>query len=90
MNQSSNQEFALRLCKIDNVNYTLLRAIKEIEICKQLQLVNHQNIARIFSAKVIEEGQDNMALQIIMELGVCTLQDVFEKRRRENKPYSED
>lgn len=90
--EETGKEYALRLCKIDNVNFSFVRATKEININNTLKLINHPNITDIFSSKIIVSNlhnKDERSLQVVMELGICTLEDVFRKRQKENKPYSE-
>lgn len=88
----TKKEYALRLCKIDNQNYTYDRANKEIAINNTLKLIDHPNIAEIHSSKIIcstTHGNPEFSLQVVMELGICTLEDVFKKRMREGKRYTE-
>lgn len=95
MDEISNEEYALRSCEIDNKNYTLDRAKKEVQINLTLMKMDHPNIAKIYSSKIIHSPSidDNnlikVCLQVVMELGVCTLENVIKKRRRESKYYSE-
>lgn len=92
VNQKTGKEFALRLCEIDHRNYTHNRAIKEIEVYNQLRVIEHPNIANVYTAKIISSSAgetEEISLQVIMELGICTLEDVFIKRIREKKPWTE-
>ena len=92
INLENKKEYALRLCKIDGKCYTQDRAFKEINIYSQLRNLDHPNIAKIYSAKLIsstDEEEDIQSLQVIMELGVCTLEDVFKNRQRHQKPWTE-
>ena len=61
MDEKSKAEYALRLCKIDEKNFNQQRAVKEINVYNQLRHIDHPNIAKIFSAKIItsnDEGQN--------------------------------
>lgn len=92
VNEKTGKEFALRLCEIDHRNYTHNRAIKEIDVYNQLRMIEHPNIANVYTAKIISSSsgdKDEISLQVIMELGICTLEDVFLKRLREKKPWTE-
>ena len=99
IDENTSKEYALRLCPIDNrVNYTRARAQKEISINETQTELNHPNIAHIYSSKIIYSSKDfneelncqvNFYLQVVMELGVCTLESVLKKRLKEMKPYSE-
>lgn len=93
INENTKNEFALRLCQINQKTFSHARALKEIEIYNQLKLVEHPNIAKIFAAKIISSSSgdniEELSLQVIMELGMCTLEDVFWKRVREKKPWTE-
>ena len=85
INEVTGEEFAIRLTNINNKTYTLDRAKNEISIYNQLKLVDHKNIAKVFKSKIIttDNSQD---LQIIMELGVCSL-DIILKNRELNQAY---
>lgn len=91
VDEKTKKEFAMRLCKIDGENYTQERAFKEIETYNQLRHIDHPNIAKIYSAKVISSNGESefQALQVIMELGVCTLEEVFKNRLKQHKPWTE-
>jgi serine/threonine protein kinase len=92
IDEKTKKEFAMRLCKIDGKNYPQERAFKEIDTYNQLRHIDHPNIAKIYSAKVIsstDEGNEFQSLQVIMELGVCTLEDVFSNRAKYKKPWTE-
>lgn len=92
VNEKTGKEFALRLCEVDHSNYTHNRAIKEIEVYNQLRMLDHPNIAKVYTAKIISSSsgdKEEISLQVIMELGICTLEDVFLKRVREKKPWTE-
>lgn len=80
VNESTGEEFAIRLTNINNRNYTLGRAKNEIGVYNQLKLVEHKNIAKVFKSRIItdEKSQD---LQIIMELGICSLETIVRNRR---------
>merc|ERR1711976_362999 len=87
VDEETGKEYALRLCKIDNNNFPFIRAQKEININRTLSLINHSNIAEIHSSKIIVSNlhnKDERSLQVVMELGICTLEDVFRKRCKEN------
>lgn len=92
VDDSGKKEYALRLCRIDGQTFTQERAFKEIDIYNQLRRLEHPNIATVYSAKLIsgtDEQGDVQSLQVIMELGVCTLEDVFRNRCRHQKPWTE-
>lgn len=92
VDDARNKEYALRLCRIDGKTFTQERAFKEIDIYNQLRRLEHPNIAIVYSAKLIsgaDEQGEVQSLQVIMELGVCTLEDVFRNRQRQQKPWTE-
>lgn len=92
VHDESKKEYAMRLCQIDEKHFTQARALKEIDVYIQLQLIDHPNIARVHYAKIISstfEDQQNLSLQVVMELGVCTLEDVFKHRTKNAKPWAE-
>ena len=93
INPTTNKEFALRLCQVTPKTFNHQRALKEISIYNQLKLIDHPNIAKVFTAKIISSASDNqeesLSLQVIMELGMCTLEDVFRKRVIEKKPWTQ-
>jgi len=92
VDEKTKKEYAMRLCTIDGKNFTQERANKEIEVYNQLRHIDHPNIAKVYSAKIIssvEESKETQSLQVIMELGVCTLEDVFKTRIKNSKPWTE-
>lgn len=92
VNQSTGEEFALRLCNIDAQNFPHSRAVKEIDVYRQLGVIDHNNIAKIHTARIISSStgaSNHLSLQVVMELGICTLEDVAMKRAKEKKPWTE-
>lgn len=73
-----DNEYAIKLVEIDNVDKSLvLEAKKEIEI---LQKINHQNIIRYYDNEYLE---DDETFAIIMELGDSNLLDVIKNLTEE-------
>lgn len=64
VNQATGEEFALRLCNIDVNTFPHSRAVKEIEVYNQLQIIEHANIARIYSAKIIASSTGSESDQL--------------------------
>ena len=92
VDERTKTEYAMRLCKIDGKNFTSDRAAREIQVYNQLRHLDHPNIAKIYSAKVISSNVDpeeTQSLQVIMELGVCNLEEVFRNRVKQQKPWTE-
>lgn len=92
INDRTSKEYALRQCVIDGTNYTQEKANKEISINNTVKLINNICITQTYSSKIISQDTENgveYSLQCVMELGICTLEDVFKKRTREKKKYSE-
>jgi serine/threonine protein kinase len=92
VDENTKQEFAMRLCRIDGKNFTADRAAKEINVYNQLRHLDHPNIAKIYSAKIISsymDSEESQSLQVIMELGVCNLEEVFRHRQKQHKPWTE-
>jgi serine/threonine protein kinase len=64
-------------------------------INQTLMKINHPYIAKIYSSNIINSyslknsSNVKVCLQVIMELGVCTLENVIKKRSKEKKSYSE-
>lgn len=89
IDQDSKQEYAIRLSFIDNKKFPLSKAQKEMNVVKQLNLFKHKNIIQIHQCNLVNEN-DKPYLQMVMELGQCTLEEVMLKRRAVNNFWSEE
>ena len=86
--QQSKKLYAIRLTKIDNKNYSLTRANREIKIMDQLKLINHHNINHIYKYDIIKDNK-TYYLRMILELGVCDLQKILQRRKEKNIFWTE-
>ena len=88
----SKKEYALRLCTIDGKTFTHERASKEIDVYNQLRHLDNPNVAKIYSAKLIssmDDGKEVQSLQVVMELGICNLEEIIKHRIKIQKAWTE-
>ena len=92
IDSNTKKEYAMRLCTIDGKTFTHERASREIEVYNQLRHLDHPNIAKIYSAKLIssvDDGKEVQSLQVVMELGVCNLEEIIKHRIKIQKAWTE-
>lgn len=93
--EKTNKEYALRLTRIDEVETTYERAMKEIKINSQLALLENPNIVRAYQQSIVTLASNSLIkeydlfLQIVMDLGICTLEDIYDVRVREARHWKE-